>query len=173
MTYLRIDAESPLTATQLVAAVDAAPLGLAGATNILNFLQGVVSGAVQAALKVAVGAVKAAGAIVFTGNPSNNETVTIGNVVFTAKTSGATGNQWNIGVSAAANATALAAAINASSDLTGIVVATNTISGTVTLTAAVSGKQGNSIQLSEALSNATVTQFSGGSNGTLYTLNTY
>jgi phage tail sheath gpL-like len=170
MTYLRIDAESPLTAAQLVAAVDAAPLGFAGSANMINYLQAVIGGEAQAELKLAVGSVKAAGAVVFTGLPTAAETVTIANVVFTARASGATGNEFNIGASATATATNLKNAINASSSLTGIVVATSSV-GTVTLTAAVSGKNGNAIQLSEALTNATVTQFTGGTNGTLYTLN--
>lgn len=129
---------------------------LQGLYNYLNALEG---GAYDLTTGEIVIADRATGAVVFTGNPSNDETVTINGVVFTAKTSGATGNQWNIGVSAAANATALAAAINASSTA-GIVnvITASASSGTVTLTANVAGVAGL-YPLIDGLSNATVTQF--------------
>lgn len=171
MTNLRVDISTDLTAANVVAQADLSCLGYQAGVNLANFIQAVASGQTIGEINAAAGSVSATGAVVFTGNPSNNETVTIANVVFTAKTSSATGNQWNIGVSATANATALAAAINASSDLTGIVSASAS-TGTVTLTAGVSGKVGNGLALSEALSNATVTAFAGGSNGTLYDFNT-
>ena len=55
--------------------------------------------------------------------PTNNETFTLGNVTFTAKTSGATGNQFNISSTPAVVATNLAAAINASPNMAGLVTA--------------------------------------------------
>ena len=170
MTNLRVDISTDLTAANVVAQADLSCLGYQAGVNLANFIQAVSSGQTIGEINAAAGAVAATGAVVFTDNPSNDETVTIANVVFTAKTSGATGNQWNIGVSATANATALAAAINASSDLTGVVVATSSV-GTVTLTAVTSGKIGNGLAIAEALSNATVTAFTGGTNGTLYELN--
>lgn len=66
-------------------------------------------------------------------NVSAGDTVTIGTIAFEAVASGATGNQFNIGASATLTGDALAAAINASGDLTGLVTAAN-VSGTVTIT---------------------------------------
>ncbi|HUD12206.1 MAG TPA: glycosyl hydrolase family 28-related protein [Terracidiphilus sp.] len=54
--------------------------------------------------------------ITLTANPINNATVTINGTVVTFVTSGATGNEVNIGASAAATATALYTMLNASSD---------------------------------------------------------
>jgi hypothetical protein len=50
------------------------------------------------------------------GNPRNGDTVTINGTIVTFVTSGATGNQVNIGTDAAATATALCTMLNASSD---------------------------------------------------------
>jgi hypothetical protein len=50
------------------------------------------------------------------GNPRNGDTVTINGTAVTFVTSGATGNQVNIGANAAATATALCTMLNASSD---------------------------------------------------------
>ena len=130
---------------------------LQGLYNYLNALEG---GAYDLTTGEIVIGNRATGAVVFTGNPSAGETVTINGVVFTARTSGATGNEWNIGAGAAANATALANAINASTTA-GIVnvITASASSGTVTLTSNVAGVAGL-YSLSEALSNATVTAFS-------------
>lgn len=94
----------------------------------------------------------------FTGDPSNNETVTVNGVVFTAKTSGATGNQYNITAgSVTANAAALAAAINASTTA-GIVntVGATSALGVVTFFAIVPGSVGLNIPITESTSNFTV-----------------
>ena len=93
----------------------------------------------------------------FTGSPSNNETITINGVVFTAKTSGATGNQFNIGSSVTANAANLVAAINASTTagIVGTVSASN-VAGVVTFSSVVPGSVGLNIPITEALSNFTL-----------------
>jgi hypothetical protein len=62
------------------------------------------------------GSRQATGAINFTGQPTANDTFTINGVVFTAKASGAAGNQFNIGGSLSASIDALAAVLNASVD---------------------------------------------------------
>ena len=74
-------------------------------------------------------------------NPSNNDTITLGNVVITFKTSGATGNQVNIGASLAATMVNLQAFINnPAGPLAGImnmsVSAGNATSGSIDLGAA-------------------------------------
>lgn len=127
--------------------------------SLVNYFGALEGGAYDITTGEITIADRATGTVVFTGNPSNDETVTINGVTFTAKTSGATGNQWNIGVGAAANATALAAAINASTTA-GIVnvITASASSGTVTLTSNVAGVAGL-YSLTESLSNATVTAF--------------
>lgn len=118
---------------------------------------------------VNTGAVAATGLVTFTGAPSNNETLSIANVTFTAKTSGATGNQFNIGGDVATTAENLATAINASSDMAGIISASSS-AGVVTLTSLVPGTIGNGLELSESLSNATVTAFASGAESNRTTL---
>ncbi len=140
--------------------------------QILNYLQGLPS--VYGAILVAsTNAVQAAGLVTFTGAPTAAETVTIANVVFTARASGATGNEFNIGGSITLTAAALAAAINASTNLAGIVTATSNV-GVVTITSVLSGKGGNGLALSESMSNTTVTAFANGAEGsTVSTFNLY
>jgi phage tail sheath gpL-like len=105
--------------------------------------------------------VKAAGAVTFGGDPTADETLTVCNITFTAKASGATGNQFNIGTSVTITATNLKTAINASSDLTGKVVATSS-GGVVTITAVVPGLHGNGYDLTESMANTTKTAFASG-----------
>jgi hypothetical protein len=102
--------------------------------------------------------------------PTNNETCTIANVTFTAKTSGATGNQFNINASPTVVAANIAAAVNASSSLSGILTATSA-AGVVTFSIVVPGALGNGIQLSAGnLANTVAAAFANGSDGTLSTI---
>lgn len=137
--------------------------------RLAQYLEGITQGVPNASLKVATNPVQATGVVTFTGDPSADETVTIANVVFTAKASGATGNQFNIGANVTAHAANLAAAINASANLAGKVTATSLL-GVVTLTAVVPGVSGNGLALSESMSNTTVTAFASGSDGVETTL---
>lgn len=122
----------------------------------------------------------------FTGQPSNNEAVTIAGVTFTARSSGASGNQFNIGAAASNTAANLATAINASTT-TGIPqpasailstailkdVVNATVSGSVvTVYTRCSGAEWNSVTETSTLSNVTITQWSGGADGAFgYLLN--
>lgn len=107
--------------------------------------------------------------------PTNTETCTVANITFTAVTSGATGNQFNISATAATVATNFAAAINGSADLKGIVTASPAL-GVVTLTSVTPGLIGNGIETGVGtLANTTVVAFGGsgvvkGTNATLLTL---
>lgn len=114
-----------------------------------------------------IGAVQAHATITSTGTASNNETMSLANTTLTAKTSGAvpSSGQFNISAVVATQATSIALAINSIAALSGIVTATS-LAGVVTVTAVKPGIGGNGLQMSEALTNVTVTQFSGGSNGT-------
>lgn len=93
----------------------------------------------------------------FTGSPSNNDTITVNGVVFTAKTSGATGNQFNIGASVTANAANLVAAINASTTAGVLnVVSASNVAGVVTFTSVVPGEVGLNTPITESLGNFTL-----------------
>lgn len=118
-----------------------------------------------------VGAVQATATITSTGTASNNETMSLLNTTLTAKTSGAdpTVGEFNISGTVAVQATSIALAINSVPALSGKVTATS-LAGVVTVTSVIAGTIGNGLQISEALSNVTVTQFSGGTNGTATTL---
>lgn len=132
--------------------------------NIGKYIDDISGGEVSAYVSVYSGPIQAYGLVTFTGAPSNGETLSILNTTFTAETSGATGNQFNIGGTVTASAVNLAAAINASTDLTGKVTATSAL-GVVTITSVIPGLVGNGLQLSESLSNATATAFAHGTDG--------
>lgn len=102
----------------------------------------------------------------FTGDPTAADTITINGVVFTARASGATGNEFNFTAgSVTATAAALAAAINASTTtgIVGTVSATSAL-GVVTFSAVVPGSAGLNIPITELLGNFTLaaTTFSTG-----------
>lgn len=101
----------------------------------------------------------------FTGAPSNSETMVINGVTFTAVTSGATGNQFNIGADVTTTAGNLVTAINASTTA-GIIntVSASNVAGVVTFSSVVPGSVGLNIPITEALSNFTLaaTTFSTG-----------
>lgn len=125
--------------------------------NYLNALQGGVRNA-SIDCQVSGGvAAQATGTLTFTGAPTNNQTCLINGVTFTAVTSGATGNQFNIGGTVTISATNLAAAINASvtAFVTGVVTATSA-AGVVTITAVTPGLVGNSLLLATSMTNTTV-----------------
>lgn len=147
-----------------------------GYLSLGNYFRSVASGVQDGAnTTVYEGAVNATGLITITSTgPTNSQTCTIGAVTFTAVTSGATGNQFNINATAGTVAANLAAAINASANLAGKITATasGTSTGIVTLTSVVPGLIGNALSLANVnLSNTTMTAFASGSNGTSYTLN--
>lgn len=76
--------------------------------------------------------------------PVATNTFTLNGVTFTARASGATGNEFNIGGSLTATAANIAAAINASvSDAVSGVVTASSSAGVVTITANAPGKLGN------------------------------
>jgi len=120
----------------------------------------------------------AAGAVVMTGNPSNNETITVDGRVYTWKTAlTPAANEVFIGASASANLDNLAAAINKAVGLGNIAYGdATTVHATVMagrrglsganqalmLLAREPGTLGNTLTLTEASSNTTVTAFGGG-----------
>lgn len=93
----------------------------------------------------------------FTGAPTADQTITVNGNAFTAKASGATGDQFNIGSTVTETAANLAAAINASTT-TGILgtVAATSSEGVVTFYAVVPGSAGKNIPITESLDNFTL-----------------
>ena len=90
----------------------------------------------------------AASATITFSSIANNDTVTINGIVFTAKTSGATGNQFNLGATDTDAAANCAIAVNASATA-GVVgiVSCSAASGVVTVTALPKGLIGNAISV--------------------------
>jgi phage tail sheath gpL-like len=118
------------------------------ANKVKNFMQAIKGGARPASISFAQDAtadVSATGTITFS-SLANNDTITVGGVVFTAKTSGATGAQFNLGsndTDAAANAVVV---LNAHATVGTYVRCTSAL-GVITLTAARAGAAGNLIGL--------------------------
>lgn len=92
-------------------------------------------------------AVAASGTITH-ASVSANDTVTVNGVVFTAKSSGASGNEWNIGASNTTSAAAFVVAFNASASAkTNLLITATSALGVVTLTAIRTGLDGNAFTL--------------------------
>lgn len=169
MSLVRLVIDSNGTAADFKSQCNLAPLRLPAAINFANYINGVAGGElIGADLAFKVGAVQAAATLTVSSTGSvADETFILANITFTAKASGATGNQFNVSVTAATQAANMAAAINASTDLAGIVTATSLL-GVVTITSAVPGLLGNGLQLSESLTNVALVAFVGGTDGTAY-----
>ncbi len=120
-------------------------------------------------LNLAAGSVKATATITFTNTrPVAAETFVVAGTTFTARDSGASGNEFNTDVAdGTVTATNCAAAINASATAK----VTDSVSAVavglvVTITADVAGTVGNGLVLTEALANTTAVDFASGSEGT-------
>lgn len=119
-------------------------------TNVITHLRGLLGGVRRARVLACVSSAFASGTLTITNaSVANNDTVTIGGVAFTAKTSGATGPQFNIGADATATAAAAVAAVNASATASKLVKASSAL-GVVTFQALVPGPIGNFITLAKS-----------------------
>ncbi|QIG79989.1 phage tail tube protein [Stakelama tenebrarum] len=118
----------------------------------------------------------ASGGWTFSDQPSTGSTITVNGVTFTFRSSGASGDEVNIGADLEATMTAVAAALNASADPD---VAEATYAGTatgVTVTHDTAGLAGNDFTLAaSATSNATVTgaTLTGGTMSHVFTSGSY
>ena len=119
----------------------------------------------------------ATGSLAFTSNPTDNDTVTIGAVVYRFKSTLEQANDVKIGSAATNTVASLEAAVNGDGTPgTDYFAGTSPVNGvtasalgtTLTLTADENGAQGNSIALSSSDENVTPTAFSGGVNDTVY-----
>jgi hypothetical protein len=138
-------------------------------TNAVNLIDGISSGAVLGSVDVhksSTSPVAASAAVAIThANVTNGDTVTIGNVVITAATSGNGTTSWTIGADATADAVAMAACINANTTLNKIVSA-SAATGTVTITSVVKGVIGNALALTTSDATAFgLTAFASGAGG--------
>lgn len=145
------------------------PVGFVGPADSTTMLRKVAdhmgrcaAGGCASNLSLALNPVAAKATVTATGIGTNGDTLTIGNVVITVVTSGATGNQVNVAASATALGAAIAALVNASASFTGIATATAAL-GVVTLTAALPGTVGNGLQLSKSSTALTLTNLWGAS----------
>ncbi len=107
-------------------------------------------------------AVAATATLTFTGAPVAAETFVLNGVTFTARASGASGDEFDIGGTVTLTADAVVAAVNGSASVGVAAITASNVAGVVTFTADVAGAAGNSLTLTEALTNATRTIFAGG-----------
>lgn len=96
------------------------------------------------------------GTLNFASLPANNDTVTIQGTAVTFKTSGATGNQVNIGANGTAMATAFAAFANASADANLSLMTYLTVGTVVYVIAKLTGTAGNAYTLAKSGTNPTI-----------------
>lgn len=162
-----IQLSTPLSTAQLTSLVNFAGGKHNFSDTFGNFVRGNGGGLFSATYTSEVGAVQSIGKLTFTGAPTAGSTFIVGNVTFTAETSGASGNQFNIGSTVTITALNVRNAVNASTNTNSFITATST-AGTVTFTANTAGAIGNGIQLSTTTGNSTATAFTGGTNGTVY-----
>lgn len=134
--------------------------------KLMAYIRSLMGGARRAALIIGAYAVKATGTLTGTSVIAT-DAVTIAGVTLTCVASGATEDQFNIGADDDETMENLAAAINAHSDLSGIVTA-DTAANVVTVSAAKPGLIGNGLAISSA--DATIvasgTHLTGGTDGT-------
>lgn len=168
----RIILQSTQDANGFKSVCDLAPGQLPALNNLIDYLGGVSGGNYSAKLNILVGAVQALATFTFSSTgPTNGQTCTVGNTTFTAVTSGATANQFNISATPSVVAANFAAAINASTQHVGVTTAA-AVGAVVTLTSVVPGLVGNALQLAVGtLSNTAVVAFAGGTSGTPSVLN--
>lgn len=133
--------------------------------KLKDYFKMIVSGIRPASVQTKTNCVKATGTITFSSF-ANNDTFTVHSVVFTAKTSGATGAfQINLGADDTAAAANAVTAINADTTLDGLVLATSAL-GVITITALIPGELGNTVATAiSAHGTASATYLAGGTNG--------
>lgn len=140
-----------------------------GLQNLAKILKGLSAGTIlgRADVHTSTSAtVAAAGTITLTyANIDAAETVTIGGVVFTARASGATGNEFNKETDATVTAANFVTAINANATLNKHLLATSA-AGVITITARLKGSIGNLIVMSTSDATAfALVQLTGGTGG--------
>ena len=170
MAVLKLAITSGRPTAELVSRFETAGGNREIANRITTFLTSVATGteladsgsAPSIAISIQDSETRASGTIVFSAQASANDTVIINGVTFTCVASGATGNQWNAGVSATATAANLATAINASATalVSGYVTA-SAATGTLTITSVFYGLSGNQCTIAKGVDAGGVMTVSG------------
>lgn len=93
---------------------------------------------------------QAVGTATFSGNPANNDTLTIGGTAITFVTSGATGNQVNIGATLAATLASLLSLLRASADANLVKFVYGVSGSRLNFDAATPGDGGNALTLAKS-----------------------
>jgi hypothetical protein len=147
--------------------------------RLATFIEGGLNRVWPQLVELDIGAARASATLTLASTgPTVNETCAIAGVTFTAETTGATGNQFNLGVTGGSpdntkTAANLAAAVNASVNCAGLVTATAAL-GVVTITCVVPGVVGNFVTLDAGtLLNTTASHstLQGGTEGDEFTIN--
>lgn len=126
---------------------------------------GVAAGEVQVSHSSSNPVAASASIVITHADLADADTITVCRQTITAKTSGANGTtQFNIGADASADATALAACINANTTLSKYVTASAN-SNTVTVTAKVKGAWGNLLSITSSDNAYAITDFASGTGG--------
>lgn len=124
-------------------------------TSLITGTEGAMSSSVPPSIAISIqeNEVQASQTVTLSGNLTANDTLVINGVTFTAVASGATGNQFNIGGSAALTIVAAAACINASATalIPGYVTAAATSATVLTVTSVFYGLAGNTMTIAEGV----------------------
>lgn len=135
------------------------------AVRLGNMIDRIAGGSANGSIALVIDdgdAAAATGTVTFSAAASADDTFLINGVTFTAKASGATGNQFNVGATATASASALATAINASATaLVSGLVSASSAAGVLTITAKLAGVTGNAITIAKGVDAGSVMTVSG------------
>lgn len=134
-----------------------------------RLMAGVSNGAYDGAFSIRKDADKASGTLTF-DTVIATDVVTINGVDFTCQSSGATGNQFNVGANDTETAANAAAAINASATaLVSDTVVASSNGAVLTITAKYPGEHGNAITIASVDSTITASgaRLTGGDDGTV------
>jgi hypothetical protein len=131
-----------------------------------DFIRGLAGGLRTGSFQLAKGAQRATAQIQIHGaGPVAGETFTVCGVTFTARASGASGNEFNANADPEIVAANIAAAVNSSGSRVADSILATSDGGNVTFTARIPGIEGNGFALFGSLSESMILDFSGGSNG--------
>ncbi len=175
MSLTRIVIDTPLTATQDLANAKLNGTGSwYNGKRLVDWMRTFLNGSRMCNMRVKIGAVKGTGTVTFTSTgPVNDETMVVAGQTITAKTSATPGElEFTRSNTPSVDATNLAALLNSHASFTGIVTATAS-SGVVTISAAVPGVIGNTLTLTESMTNTAVSgsgTLASGTDGTAYNL---
>lgn len=170
MSFVTLKITSPLTVVGITSVLNLEPGGLPATQNFENYVGALSGGNQSALLEFMVGPVQATATITSTGTATAAQTMTLLNVTLTAVASDPGENEFVVSGTVGTQAANIAACINDSTDLAGLVTATS-LEGVVTVTSVAPGLIGNGLQIADVdLANVAVAAFSGGTNGTEETI---